>query len=378
MPMSSKELVHSAFGGRPVDRMPVAASYLQLYHQDHFDELTGLPRHHYQKWNYGPTDEFLSTFRTMVEAVPFDMLQVPWPIPDPVRERTEFVEKDGQCFLHDTEQDVWDEIPITTKSGHATDYAATTTPVIHDLADLRRKFPVTRAEVMIREGAIGRTPALVEEFGDQFFIVSGNVVGTIYGCGAYVGQTNALMGFIERPAFMHDLCKHHAERNIERIRAQCSAGGDAVYIDDATATSDMVSPAIYEEFSLPYTKQVVDVAHECNHRIFVVYFGGVADRLDLIAATGADGLAMEASMKGYVNDIGTTARAVGADMTLFGNVNPYDHLERLSDEDLEAVMREQSSAGRQAKGFITAVASPITMHTPLSRVQKFIEIARRL
>jgi len=350
MSMSSKELVHAAFGGYPVDRMPVAASYLQ----------------------------FLSTLRTMVEAAPFDILQVPYPIPDPVRARTEFVEKDGQCYLHDTENDVWDEIPITTRSGHATDYTANETTLVQDLDDLRREFPVTRAEVMIREGAVGRTPAVVEEFGDQFFIVSGNVVGTIYGCGAYVGQTNALMGFLERPAFMHDLCKHHAERNIERIRAQCSAGGDAVYIDDATATSDMVSRAIYEEFSLPYTRQVVDVAHEHNHRIFVVYFGGVADRLDLIAATGADGLAMEASMKGYVNDLGTTARSVGARMTLFGNVNPYDHLERLSDEELEAVMREQSIAGRQAKGFIMALGSPITMQTPLSRVQKFIEIARRL
>jgi hypothetical protein len=40
--MTSKQRVHAALEGRPVDRPPVTALYNMLYYQDHFPELTGL------------------------------------------------------------------------------------------------------------------------------------------------------------------------------------------------------------------------------------------------------------------------------------------------------------------------------------------------
>ena len=82
-----------------------------------------------------------------------------------------------------------------------------------------------------------------------------------------------------------------------------AAGGDAIYIDDATATNDMISVADYERYSLPYMQAMVDEIHRLNHKAIVIYFGGISDRLEQIAATGADCLLMEASMKGFRNEI---------------------------------------------------------------------------
>jgi uroporphyrinogen-III decarboxylase len=84
---------------------------------------------------------------------------------------------------------------------------------------------------------------------------------------------------------------------------------------------------------------------------------------------------MEASMKGYVNDLGEAARRIGDRMMLFGNINPYDHLERMADDQLEAILRRQAGAGRRARGFVMATGSPITMGTPLARVRRFIAMA---
>ena len=110
----------------------------------------------------------------------------------------------------------------------------------------------------------------------------------------------------------------------------------------------------------------------------VVYFGAVMDRLDQIASLGADALAVEASMKGYVNDLGAIADRVGDRLALFGNVNPYDHLECASDEDLERIVREQAAAGQKAKGYIAATGSPITVGTSLERVRRFIDLAHSM
>jgi hypothetical protein len=41
--MTSKQRVHRALAGQPVDRAPVTSLYNFLYQQDHFAELTGLP-----------------------------------------------------------------------------------------------------------------------------------------------------------------------------------------------------------------------------------------------------------------------------------------------------------------------------------------------
>jgi uroporphyrinogen-III decarboxylase len=371
--------MHAVLEGRPVDRMPVWASYSQLYHQDHFDELTGLPRHHYLKWVHSPLPECLATYRRILEAAPFDIVQPP-PMPSPrEREHVEYVERDGKPYLHNRETDSWREIPLQTKAGHASeDYHALEEQRVFTEEDVQRLVEVVPAAQLIARGEAEGYRAFVREFGAEEFIMTGGVVGTIYMCGQYLGQTNLFMKLIDEPRLVDRLAQRITEQNIEHIRLLAAAGGDAIYIDDATATSEMISVAMYERFSMPSMKQMVDEIHRLGHKAVVIYFGGVMDRLEQIASLGADGFNMEASMKGYVNDIGEIARRIGDRVTPFANLNPYMHIETLPLEALQAEMRRQAQAARPARGLVMCSASPITMGTPLSRVRAFIDYARTL
>jgi uroporphyrinogen-III decarboxylase len=118
--------------------------------------------------------------------------------------------------------------------------------------------------------------------------------------------------------------------------------------------------------------------HRLQHKAILIYFGGIMDRLELIAATGADGLLPEASMKGFVNDTAEIARRIGDRMTLFSNIDPVAVLQDGTDADLDAEIRRQIEAGRAARGFILSTASPITPSTPLARVQRFLECGRQI
>ena len=71
-----------------------------------------------------------------------------------------------------------------------------------------------------------------------------------------------------------------------------------------------------------------------------------ADLLKFVAATGADGLLPEASMKGFVNDTAEIARRIGDRMTLFSNIDPVAVLQNGSDADLEEEIHRQVAAGR--------------------------------
>ena len=174
----------------------------------------------------------------------------------------------------------------------------------------------------------------------------GRVAGTLYSCAGYLGQTNTFAMLVDNPALVDDVCARVTEQNIEVIRRLADTGGDAIIIDDATATADMISVPHFERFSLPYMKALVDEIHLAGLKAIVIYFGAVMDRLDQIASIGADALSVECSMKGYVNDIDAIARRIGNRLSLFANIDPVGVLEQGSDATLEHEIERQAPRGQ--------------------------------
>ena len=374
--MTPRQRVHAALEGKPTDRMPVAALYCQLYQLDHFAELTGRPQWQMHQWTHATPREHLATLRKMVEAAPFEIIQPQGAPPREVRENTEFFARDGRVFRRFGEQVT--EIPQPLTPGHAYDDRANETQRIFDIKDVDEQVLPAAARDALAAGCNDYIDAAVAALGEDHFIISGGVAGTIWTAGQYVGQTNLLAMLVERPGFVDYLCEKILERHIEHIRCLAAAGGDAIYLDDATATADMISPAHFERFSLPYMREMVREVHALGHKAILIYFGDVMDRLEQIAAIGADGLCVETSMKGYVNDIATIADTIGDRVTLFANLDPVWVLEKASDDALAAEISRQVAAAQSARGFIISPASPITPGTPLSRVRRFIELAQQL
>jgi uroporphyrinogen decarboxylase len=182
---------------------------------------------------------------------------------------------------------------------------------------------------------------------------------------------------VDNPDLVDYLSKRILDQTIETIRRLAAAGGDAIFIDDAMCTSDMISVKHYERFGLPYVREMVREIHRLGQKAVVIYFGGAADRLEHIASTGADGFAPETSMKGYVNDIAEISERIGQKISLFGNVDPVGVLQNGSDAELEREVRRQALAGKKARGFIMSTGSPMTPATPLGRVRRFIELGRQ-
>lgn len=373
--MTDKQRVHAVMEGKPVDRTPVAVPYKQLYDADHFSELTGRPQWELWKWRHASPEEHVQTYRTIFGKTPFDILQ-PQSAPSPqARENVEFVEEDGEVFQRDRR--TGDRQSLRTVSGHPVDYRANETQYVFDRKDAEERIKPGKSEHMIASGCHDYLKAVVDEFGSDHFVMAGGVVGVLWGCQAHVGQTNMLAMLVEQPGLIEYMSHKLVEQTIETIRAYASCGADAVYIDDAMATSDMISPAHYERFCLPHMQEMVREIHSLGHKAVVIYFGGVSDRLDLIAAIGADALCVETTMKGYVNDIDEIAEAIGDRISLFGNLDPIGVLEKATDAELQAEVKRQADAGRKARGFIISSGSPITPGTPLARVRRFIELGRQ-
>jgi len=375
--MTNKERVHAALEGRPVDRCPVTSLYNFLYQRDHFSELTGLPQWRLQQWLADTPEAHVGLYARMQAAAPFELLQPQQGAPSRQwRARQEFVEKGGHAFRHDRETDEWVQLDSDKVSGHSSDYHANEIQHVFSRDDIDARLPLSTAAEQIALGANDYLDATVKRFGRDEFIISGGVVNSFYRCSDHVGLTNLFSLVVDEPELIDYLSEKILAQNLENIRRYAAAGGDAIYIDDACATSDMISPAMYERFSLPYMTALVAEIHRLKHKAILIYFGGIMDRLELIASTGADGLLPEASMKGFVNDTAAIARRIGDRMTLFSNIDPVAVLQNGTDAELEAEIARQVAAGRAARGFILSTASPITPSTPLARVQRFLELGK--
>jgi uroporphyrinogen decarboxylase len=375
--MTNKERIHRVLEGKTIDRMPVTVLYNQLYYLDHFSELTGKEQWELHKWLDSSPKDHLEIYEEMISKTPFDILQSQGAPSRYSRENVEFVVKDGKPFRHDKREDKYTPVVTETVSGHATDYRSNQTQYIFDKSDVAKHFRLYKAEDMIANGSNDYLDAVIAKLGKDHFILSGGVVGTLYLCHSYVGLTNLYAMLIEKPDLIEYLSKKLLKQNIETIRFYANSGGDAIYIDDAMTTSDMISVKHYERFCLPYMREMVNEIHRLGQKAIIIYFGGIADRLEQIVSIGADGLSMETSMKNYVNDIDEIADKIGDRITLFGNIDPVGVLQNGTDTELELEITRQAMAGRKCRGFIMCTGSPITPSTSLARIQKFIELGRK-
>jgi len=376
--MTDKQRVHASLEGRPVDRYPVAALYTDLVFLDRFGDLTDLPQWRLHEWECGSPDYFLHHFESMIEQLPFEIIR---PMGAPTREYRDSIEvvvRDGKPIRRHRKTGDLEPLPMDTQSGHATDYIANETQFVSDRKDADEQMVAPRAEDVVSSGVNDYVDAAISRFGDDRFILSGGVEGVVWKSHWHLGLTNMLRMMLDDPSLLDHVCKKALEMNIETIRRFAAAGGDAIYVDDAGATCDMISVEHYERFSLPGMREMVKEIHSLGHKAILIYFGGVADRLEQIASIGADGVLVEASMKSYVNDMETIVPAIGDRVTLFGNIDPISVIQDGTDEEMLDEIRRQVAAGSAGRGFLVSPASPLTPGTPIEKIQRFIEMGREL
>lgn len=370
--MNSREWVTAAIEGRKLEHYPVIAPYVMLSNADHWVEVTGEPVWKFYEWTLSDPQTHARGYKQFFDAMPFDHFQ-PWYAPSRAdRENIKIVFRDGKPFYYDRRTDNLTPVPETIhESGSGG--GENETRAVFSSADVKEKIKVESADALVARGMNDYLEAAMPYFRDKF-IVNCGVVNTFYSCVYYVGMTNFFCMLKEEPKLIHEMSKRILEKNIETIRAAAMAGGDAIYIDDATATNDMISLKMYEEFSLPYLKEQVKEIKRLGKKAILVYFGGIADRVEQIVSTGADLLIMEASMKGFVNDHAEISRQINGRCCLAGNLNPYTDVQLKSDAELERAVKAQAEAGRLTGKYITSTGSPLTPGSSVSRIAKFIEM----
>jgi uroporphyrinogen decarboxylase len=122
----------------------------------------------------------------------------------------------------------------------------------------------------------------------------------------------------KNPALLHRILEINAQSVTAYLNAQIEAGAQAVMIFD-TWGGALAHPA-FEEFSLRYTKKVLDgliKEHDGAHVPSIVFTKGGAPWVQSIAASGADAVGLD-----WTVSLGKVRAAVNDKVALQGNMDP--------------------------------------------------------
>lgn len=179
-----------------------------------------------------------------------------------------------------------------------------------------------------------------------------------------------MQDMLDAPARAHALLNAAAEAAIPFLEAVMIEGGLPVLVDPL-ASGSLISPAMYQQYALPYEKLLVDFLHRYDMDVVLHICGDMSRSVHLLPLTGADLVSLDKV------DLAAAKAAVGSKMRLVGNVDPSEIMLRGTPEDVRCAVRGCLDAAKDnPKGFVAATGCEIPFDTPRENVKAFIEAVR--
>ncbi|KAG6471845.1 hypothetical protein ZIOFF_069292 [Zingiber officinale] len=170
-----------------------------------------------------------------------------------------------------------------------------------------------------------------------------------------------------QPKVLHSLLQKFTNSMANYIRYQADHGAQAVQIFDSWATE--LSPVDFEEFSLPYLKQIVDSVKKTHPYLpLILYASGSGGLLERLPLTGVDVVSLD-----WTVDMAEGRRRLGSDIAVQGNVDPgvlFGSKEFITQRIMDTVRKAGTNR------HILNLGHGIVVGTPEENVAHFFEVAK--
>ncbi|MFH1744259.1 MAG: uroporphyrinogen decarboxylase family protein [bacterium] len=178
-------------------------------------------------------------------------------------------------------------------------------------------------------------------------------------------MTTALTGLLDNPAKCEIILSRFTEGAIELGRGQAKRGVDAILISSAFAGGGFISKEMYTQFVLPYERCVIKgIKAALDLPIYTHTCGRIGDRLDLMEATGTDGIdTLDPPPLGDV-ELAEGKRCLGGRLFMKGNLDAVNTLLLGSVEDVRQAAEERIRIGGRGGGYILSSACSVAPRVP--------------
>lgn len=144
-----------------------------------------------------------------------------------------------------------------------------------------------------------------------------------------------------------------------------------VSIADSLSSASLISRKHFEELGLPPLKNLFSELNAKGIKSLLHMCGEMSDRLDLVSATGAQCISLDAMV-----DMKKAKEAFSGKCVLAGNVSPTAVLLSGSKEDVTKAVLDCISLAAEGGGYVAMPACDLPPKVPIENVTAFLETAK--
>lgn len=193
-------------------------------------------------------------------------------------------------------------------------------PAIQSIEEVKDiKIPEDLFEKPLIKANLETVKKLAEYYKDEVFILGRADQGPFSLASQIYGMEN----------FMMDLLDEDYEEEIQMLLEYCTQicilyhkkmlemGAHMTSMGESTAGPDVLSPAMYEMFAMPYEKKVIDAVHEAGGLISLHICGNATGIIERMVSLGADVLEIDQK-----TDLKVAREATAGKCALLGQISP--------------------------------------------------------
>lgn len=373
--MTNRERVNAAFSNEGADEIPVMIPYEGVYMRDRWDELTSCP------WYYQletDLEKQLQWRREIWQWINHDFVGV-YPFYGR-EERKEYIvepREDGVYLVNkakNTEERFkkpsvggYDPSAIPTSPSDPAETESEIDKLIYVSSD-------QEIEHALSLGSGDMAEAVMNDYGAQLSPMSA-VLSPLWNCYDIWGFEGMMTRMLTETDLVHYACSRFRDKAVYDIRSAARIGAQVMWIEECCM--DQISPGTYKSLCLPYLRNITDEIRANGMKSIHYFTGDPGGKWELLMDTGSDAISFEESKKGFKINIEDVVDIIKGRMTILGNLDTVDVLERGSEETLKTQITRQISAGRRNESrFIMSLGCPVTPDTTPQRVRMYCDLTR--
>lgn len=224
----------------------------------------------------------------------------------------------------------------------------------------------------------GNLPTLIEAIKltrdalKDYVDVGASMSGPLSVAASVVGTENLLRWMIKYPKKVLTLMEIVAESNNRYIEEVSKLGVSIGFADPVSSTS-LISPKQFRKFSLPALQKNINKVKEKTGSAPSIHICGKSREIwEDVVNTGVSNFSID-----NAEDIEEAKMVMGDRVAITGNVPPVDVVYAGNKEDIFKSVKKCIKKGYDSKkGYILSTGCQIPMHTPIEKVEMFMEAGR--
>ena len=214
---------------------------------------------------------------------------------------------------------------------------------------------------------------ILRTLGDGIVPVGADLSGPLTLAGFVLGTEKLLKSMIKKPEEVHLLLRYITEC-IKYVSDEFSKLDVGFSLADPIASITMISPKMYEEYALPYTKEICSHLYEKHGKKPSYHVCGSTEKAwKFIKKTGIGCFSIDNQI-----DIDDACEYFSNDCMIAGNVDPVKIICEGSKEDIEReVQRCIKASKKNNKGFILTPGCNLPLTTSDENIEYFMDAGRK-